>query len=103
MATQKCLRQEGIFGGGIYDYSESAQFYKELFQREARALFKQAGQFLAQSGWAECDTRVNPAGMAGPGNLRAGFWNPDSQFHTVYRTTVPSSVSFGGRKEEGPA
>ena len=64
---------------------------------------KQAGHLLAQSRWTECDTRVRPAGMAGPGNLRAGFWNPDSQFHTDYRTTGPSPVTFGGHEEGGVA
>jgi hypothetical protein len=77
--------------------------FKQQAKNTINLRVKQAGQLLAQSRWTECDTRVRPAGMAGPGNLRAGFWNPDSQFHTVYRTTVPSSVSFGGRKEEGPA
>jgi hypothetical protein len=47
---------------------------------------KQAGQFVAKSGWAEYDTRVSPAGMAGSGNVCADFWNSDNQLHT---STLP--------------
>jgi len=97
----KSLAPDGAYsiGGSINGYSALAQQQKERFLRDARALLKQAGQFLGQSGWTECDIRVNPAGMAISGDVHADFWNPTDPLNTVYCTIGSSAVSFGGRKD----
>ena len=102
MANIKSLAPDGSYSGGdqsINGYSQKGQELKEQFLREARALLKQAGQFLAQAGWTECDIRVNPAGMAVSGDVHADFWNPADLLNTVYCTIGASAVSFGGRKD----
>ena len=96
------LAADGSYSGGdqsINGYSQTGQELKEQFLREARVLLKQAGQFLAQAGWAECDIRVNPAGMAVSGDVHADFWDPADPLNTVYCTIGGSAVSFGGRKD----
>jgi hypothetical protein len=102
MEKIKSLAPDGSYDNGdhsINGYSQTGQELKERFLREARALLKQAGQFLAQAGWTKCDVRVNPAGMAVSGDTYADFWNPADPLNTVYCTIGASAVSFGGRKD----
>ena len=102
MEKIKSLAPDGSYSSGdqsINGYSQTGQELKKQFLREARALLKQAGQFLAQAGWAECDIRVNPAGMAVSGDVHADFWDPADPLNTVYCTIGASVVSFGGRKD----
>jgi len=98
MEKIKSLAPDGSYSSGdqsINGYSQTDQELKEQFLRDARALLKQAGQFLAQAGWTEYDIRVNPAGMAVSGDVHADFWNPADLLNTVYCTIGASAVSFG--------
>jgi hypothetical protein len=102
MEKIKSLAPDGSYSGSgqsINGYSQTGHELKEQFLREARALLKQAGQFLAQAGWTECDIRVNPAGTAVSGDVHADFWDPADPLNTVYCTIGASAVSFGGRKD----
>jgi hypothetical protein len=102
MAKIKSLAPDGSYSGSgqsINGYSQTDQKLKEQFLRDARALLKQAGQFLAQAGWTEYDIRVNPAGMAVSGDVHADFWNPTDPLNTVYCTIGASAVSFRGRED----
>ena len=83
----------------INGYSSLAQQKKEQFLRDARALLKQAGQFLAKFGWTECDIRVNPAGPAVSGDVHADYWNPADPLNTIYCTIGSSPVSLARRKD----
>ena len=97
----KSLAPDGAYSidGAINGYSTLAHQKKEQFLRDAHVFLKQAGQFLAQAGWTECDIRVNPAGIAVSGDVHADFWNPADPLNTVYCTIGASAVSFGGRKD----
>jgi hypothetical protein len=97
----KSLAPDGAYSidGSINGYSVLAQQQKERFLRDARALLKQAGQFLAKFGWTECDIRVNPAGTACSGDVHADFWNPEGPLCIIYCTIGSSAISFGGRKD----
>jgi hypothetical protein len=83
----------------INGYSQTGQELKEQFLRDARALLKQTGEFLTRLEWAECEIRINPAGVAVSGDVYAEFWKTADPLDIVYCTIGASAIPFGGRKD----
>ena len=102
MTKLKSLSPDGSYSYGnqsINGYSQIGQELKEQFLRDARALFKQTGEFLNRSGWTECDMRVNPAGVAVSGDIYAEFWKLTDPLSIIYCTIRASAIPFGRRKD----
>jgi hypothetical protein len=102
MTKLKSLSPDGSYSCGdqsINAYSQKGQELKEQFLRDARALFKQTGEFLTQLGWTEWDMRVNPGGVAVSGDVYAEFWKPSDPLNIIYCTIGASAIPFGGRRD----
>ena len=102
MIKIKSLAPDGSYSCGdqsINGYCQTGQELKEQFLRDARALLKDTGEFLIQSGWTECDIHVNSAGVAGSGDVYAEFWRPADTLNIIYCTIGASAIPFGGRKD----
>ena len=101
MNKLKTLGRDGLYShdNSISGYSDLGQQRKEQFLRDARALLKQTGEFIAQLGWTEYDISVNPSGVAGSGDAHADYWDPDDPLHIVYCTIGASAIAFGARKD----
>jgi hypothetical protein len=102
MTKIKSLAPDGSYSCGdqsINGYDQTGQELKEQFLREARALLKETGEFLTQSGWTGCEIRINPAGVAVSGDVYAEFWRPADPLNIIYCTIGASVIPFGGRKD----
>ena len=102
MIKIKSLAPDGSYSYGdqsINGYSQTGQELKEQFLRDARALLKQTGEFLARLGWTECELRANPTGVAISGDVYAEFWKPADPLNIIYCTIGASAIPFGGRKD----
>jgi hypothetical protein len=102
MTKIKSLAPDGSYicsDQSINGYSQTGQELKEQFLRDARALLKQTGEFLTRLGWAECEIRVNPAGVAVSGDVYAEFWKTADPLDIVYCTIGASAIPFSGRRD----
>jgi hypothetical protein len=102
MTKIKSLAPDGSYSCGnqsINGYNQTRQELKEQFLRDARALLKQTCEFLTQSGWTDCEIRVNSAGVAVSGDVYAEFWKPADPLNIVYCTISTSAIPFSGRKD----
>ena len=102
MTKLNSLALDGSYCRGdqsINGYSLTGEELKEQFLRDARALLKQTGEFLARLGWTECELRANPTGVAISGDVYAEFWKPADPLNIIYCTIGASAIPFGGRKD----
>lgn len=102
MTKIKSLAPDGSYScddQSINGYNQTGQELKEQFLRDARALLKQTGEFLTQSGWTDCEIRVNSAGVAVSGDVYAEFWKPSDPLNIIYCTIGASAIPFSGRKD----
>jgi len=65
---------------------------KLQFLRDAQALLKQAGQFLAANGLTQCDVHKNESGMAGSGEVYGEYWKPEDPGRRVHVCVESSCV-----------
>ena len=88
----KRLKPDGSYGSHIDGYSDDHMALKLQFLRDAQALLKQAGQFLAANGLTQCDVHKNESGMAGSGEVYGEYWKPEDPGRRVHVCVESSCV-----------
>jgi hypothetical protein len=92
----KRLASDGAYGEHINGYSDLAAEGKQRFLKDARALLKEAGKWLAEAhGLVEMQVSVNPSGVAGSGDASATFWAGADPDRRVYVNISDSALGWG--------
>jgi hypothetical protein len=91
-ALIKRLKPDGSYGSHIDGYGDDHMAQKLQFLRDALALLKQTGQFLAANGLSQCDVHKNESGMAGSGEVYGEYWKPEDPSRRVHVCVESSCV-----------
>ncbi len=91
----KRLKPDGAYGRNLNGYTDLAAAQKAEFLKDAKALLKEVGKWLAECGLTEMNVLVNPSGVAGSGDVHANYWQSHDPTRRVYANISASALGWG--------